>query len=145
MIKAGLERVLQAELTDHLGYDKHDAIGHSRNGSSKKTVASSVGDIVLDVPRDRAGTFSPTLVRIGQRRLGGLESMIISLYAGGMTIRDIHHHLATTIGTELSRETISKITDAVEEEVSPGGRPPLGRRSHDGSTGKCAVIAAARR
>ena len=67
----------------------------------------------LAVPRDRAGTFNPRLVPKGARRLGGLDEMIISLYAGGMTVRDIQHHLARTLGTELSHETISKITDAV--------------------------------
>jgi len=121
LIKATLERGLAAELSGHLGYDKGDPEArhypNSRNGSTPKTVASDAGDIELDVPRDRAGTFEPRLVPKGSRRLGGLDDMIISLYAGGMTIRDIQHHLASTIGTELSHETISKITDAVLEEV----------------------------
>jgi putative transposase len=121
LIKATLERGLQAELTDHVGYDKGDPEGrlfpNSRNGTTPKTVASEVGDIDLDVPRDRAGTFTPRLVPKGSRRLGGLDDMIISLYAGGMTIRDIQHHLVSTIGTDLSHETISKITDEVLEEV----------------------------
>ena len=129
LIKAVLERGLQAELAGHVGYDKGDpdAAGYpnSRNGASAKTVATSVGSIDLDIPRDRLGTFTPTLVPKGTRRLGGLDTMIISLYAGGMTIRDIQHHLATTIGTELSPETISKITDAVLEEVIEWQRRPL--------------------
>ena len=106
MIKAVLERGLQAELSDHLGYEKGDPAGrgaaNSRNGSTPKTLASEVGDIALDTPRDRAGTFEPRLVPKGSRRVGGLDDMIISLYAGGMTIRDIQAHLARTIGTELS-------------------------------------------
>lgn len=121
MIKAVLERGMSAELTDHLGYDKGDPAGrgsgNSRNGTTPKTVSTEVGDIALDGPRDRAGTFASALVPKGQRRLGGLEDMIISLYAGGMTIRDIQHHLASTLGTELSHETISNVTDAVVEEV----------------------------
>jgi putative transposase len=79
----------------------------------------------LDVPRDRDGSCTPRLVPKGTRRLGGLDEMIISLYAGGMTIRDIQHHLASTIGTELSHETISKITDEVLEEVLAWQRRPL--------------------
>src|SRR5690349_24587841 len=90
---------------------------NSRNGTTPKTVATEVGDLRLDIPRDRAGTFEPRLVPKGARRLGGLDDIIISLYAGGMTIRDIQHHLARTIGTQLSHETISNITDAVLEEV----------------------------
>lgn len=129
MVKAVLERGLQTELTGHLGYDKGDPAGrllpNSRNGSSAKTVASEVGDVTLAIPRDRDGSFIPTLVPKGSRRIGGLDSMIVSLYAGGMTIRDIEHHLATTIGTEISRETISKITDAVLEEVQEWQRRPL--------------------
>lgn len=71
----------------------------------------------LRVPRDRQGTFTPRLVPKGQRRVGGLDEMIISLYAGGMTLRDIRHHLLSTIGTELSHETLSKITDEIREEI----------------------------
>ena len=129
MIKAVLERGLQAELTDHLGYERGDPAGrgsgNSRNGSTSKTVATEVGDVELDTPRDRAGSFEPRLVPKGVRRVGGLDEMIISLYAGGMTVRDIQAHLARTIGTELSHETISKITDAVLEEVTAWQTRPL--------------------
>jgi putative transposase len=129
MVKAVLERGLQTELTGHLGYEKGDpearVLPNSRNGFSAKTVSSEVGDVTLAIPRDRDGSFIPTLVPKGSRRIGGLDSMIISLYAGGMTIRDIEHHLATTIGTEISRETISKITDSVLEEVLEWQRRPL--------------------
>ena len=129
MIKAVLERGLGAELTDHLGYEKGDPAGrgspNSRNGSTPKTLATEVGDVALATPRDRAGTFEPRLVPKGARRAGGLDEMIISLYAGGMTVRDIQHHLARTIGTDLSHETISKITDAVAEEVKAWQSRPL--------------------
>jgi hypothetical protein len=87
-------------------------------------VLSQVGEVGLAVPRDHDGSFHPTLVPKGARRLGGRDDMIISLYAGGMTIRDIEHHLATTIGAEMSRETISKITDSVLEEVAQWQKRP---------------------
>ena len=129
MIKAVLERGMDAELTDHLGYEKGDRAGHgsgnSRNGTTPKTLGTEVGDIGLAQPRDRNSTFASALVPKGARRLGGLEDMIISLYAGGMTIRDIQHHLASTLGTELSHETISKVTDAVAEEVTAWQTRPL--------------------
>ena len=129
MIKAVLERGMDAELTGHLGYEKGDRAGHgsgnSRNGTTPKTVGTEVGDVALDQPRDRNSSFASALVPKGARRLGGLEDMIISLYAGGMTIRDIQHHLAATLGTELSHETISKVTDAVAEEVTAWQTRPL--------------------
>jgi putative transposase len=110
LVKAVLERGLATELTEHLGYEKGDPAGrgspNSRNGTTPKTVASEVGELRLDVPRDRVGSFEPRLVPKGSRRAGGLDEMIISLYVGGMTVRDIQHHLARTIGTELSHETI---------------------------------------
>jgi putative transposase len=129
LIKAGLERGLHAELTDHVGYERGDPeasfLPNSRNGSYPKTVSTQVGDVDLAIPRDREGTFSPTLVPKGSRRLGGLDEMIISLYAGGMTLRDIEHHLATTIGTEISRETLSKVVDEISDEVMAWQRRPL--------------------
>jgi putative transposase len=129
LVKAVMERGLATELTGHLGYEKGDPAGrgspNSRNGSSPKTVATEIGPVPLAVPRDRAGTFEPRLVPKGARRLGGLDAMIISLYAGGMTVRDIQHHLARTIGTELSHDTISNITDAVADEVKAWQSRPL--------------------
>jgi putative transposase len=129
MIKAVLERGLQAELTDHLGYEKGDPAGrgspNSRNGTTTKTLTTEVGEVPLAVPRDRQSSFEPRLVPKGQRRAGGLDDMIISLYAGGMTVRDIQHHLARTLGSELSHETISTITDAVLDEVKAWQARPL--------------------
>ncbi len=129
MLKASLERGLDAELSDHVGYDRGDPdaamFPNSRNGSFPKTVASEIGDVELAIPRDRNGTFTPMLVSKGARRLDGLDAIIVSLYAGGMTIRDIEHHLASTIGTELSRETISKIVDAVTAEILAWQQRPL--------------------
>ena len=129
MLKASLERGLNVELSDHVGYDRGDPdasmFANSRNGSFPKTVATEIGDVELAIPRDRQGTFSPMLIPTGVRRLDGLDAMIISLYAGGMTVRDIAHHLASTIGTELSHETISKIVDAVSDEVLAWQQRPL--------------------
>lgn len=129
MIRRVLERGMGAELSDHLGYDKHDPAGrgspNSRNGSTPKTLSTEVGDIPIDTPRDRAGTFEPRLVPKGTRRLDGLDAMIVSLYAGGMTVRDIQAHLARTLGTDLSHETIANVTDAVLEEVKAWQSRPL--------------------
>lgn len=129
LIKLALERGLAAELTGHLGYEKGDPVGrvlpNPRNGSSPKTVQTEAGPVGLDVPRDRDGSFTPRLVPKGQRRVGGLDDMIISLYAGGMTLRDIQFHLESTIGTEVSHETISKIVDVISEEVMAWQHRPL--------------------
>ena len=129
LIKATLERGLHTELADHLGYEKGApdaaAFANSRNGTTPKTIATQVGDVDLAVPRDREGSFTPRLVPKGSRRLGGLDEMIISLYAGGMTVRDISYHLEATLGTELSHDTISNITDAVTEEILTWQQRPL--------------------
>jgi putative transposase len=129
LVRSVLERGLSTELTEHLGYEKGDPAGrgssNSRNGFTPKTLASEVGEVPLAVPRDRQGSFEPRLVPKGSRRTGGLDEMIISLYAGGMTVRDIGHHLERTLGTELSHDTISKITDSVLEEVKAWQARPL--------------------
>jgi putative transposase len=88
-------------------------------------VQSEAGQVPLDVPRDRDGSFAPQLVPKGQRRIGGLDDMIISLYAGGMTLRDIQFHLVSTIGTDVSHEAISKIVDEISDEVLTWQRRPL--------------------
>src|ERR1700740_3220196 len=130
LVRAVLERALEAELTAHLGYGRHDPAGHhsgnSRNGTIDKTVQTGVGPVPLAVPRDRAGTFEPVLIpkRAG-RVAGGLDDMIISLYAHGMSVRDILHHLEQVYGTQLSHETVSRITDAVLGEVRAWQARPL--------------------
>jgi putative transposase len=129
LVKAVLERGMAAELTDHLGYERGDPgaaeFPNSRNGSMPKTLETDVGQVELETPRDREGSFQPRLVPKGSRRLGGLDEMIVSLYAGGMTVRDIQHHLARTLGTELSHETIANVTDAVLDEVAAWQTRPL--------------------
>ncbi|MFG1711026.1 IS256 family transposase [Nonomuraea sp. M3C6] len=130
LVKAVLERALEAELSAHLGYGKHDPAGHgsgnSRNGKIGKTVQTGVGPVRLAVPRDREGSFEPVLVpkRAG-RVSGGLDDMIISLYAHGMSVRDIQHHLRQIYDTELSHEAISNITDAVLQEARAWQNRPL--------------------
>ncbi len=129
LVKAVLERGLKAELTEHLGYGRHDPAGNgsgnSRNGATPKTLLTEVGPVALQVPRDRAGTFTPMLVPKGERRLGGLSDVVISLYAGGMTVRDICHHLQRCYGTELSPDTVSAITNEVLDEVKAWQTRPL--------------------
>lgn len=132
LVKAVLERALEAELTAHLGYERNDRAGRGggepnyRNGTIAKTVQTGVGPVPLAVPRDRAGTFEPVLVpkRAG-RVAGGLDDMVISLYAHGMSVRDILHHLEQVYGTQLSHETVSRITDGVLEEVRAWQSRPL--------------------
>lgn len=132
LTRVALERGLQAEMTSHLGYapgDRESKAGgghaNSRNGSYPKTLSTPVGEVTVLVPRDRDGSFTPRLVPRHSRRLGGLDEMIISLYAGGMTVRDIRHHLEKTAGTDLGPETISNITDAVSDAVLEWQERPL--------------------
>jgi putative transposase len=130
LVKAVLERALDAELTAHLGYERRERAGHntgnSRNGTIAKKVQTGIGPVGLEVPRDRAGSFEPMLVPKRSGRVsGGLDDMIISLYAHGMTVRDILHHLEQVYGTRLSHEQVSRITDQVLEEVRAWQDRPL--------------------
>lgn len=116
-----MERLLEAEMTNHLGYMRHaiegNNTGNSRNGKTKKTVKTGNGDIQIEVPRDRESEFQPLLIGKRESRLAGLDTNILSLYSKGMTIRDIQEHLHELYGTEISRDLISTITDAVLEDV----------------------------
>ena len=129
MIKQAVEAALHAEMTDHLGYEKHAAegrgSGNSRNGLTAKRVQTTAGPVDLDVPRDRNGTFDPVTVPKGTRRLTDFDDMIISLYAKGMTTRDIAEHLEATYGASVSHETIANITDAINEQVKEWRNRPL--------------------
>lgn len=121
LTKAILERCLQGEITNHLGYVKHEVkgrnSGNSRNGSSKKTVTGEQGEIPIKIPRDRQGTFEPQILPKGQTRFSGFDDKIISLYARGLTTRDIQSHLEEIYGVEISPALVSNITDAVADEV----------------------------
>ena len=131
MVRQVLQTGLEVELADHLGYEPYDPAGrgsgNSRNGSSAKMVTTEVGQVALRVPRDRNGTFDPQTVPKHQRRLDGLSGNVISLYAKGMTTGDIQAHLLEIYGTEISRETISKITDQIVEDMALWQRRPLDR------------------
>src|ERR1700741_3826098 len=127
--KALIERALGAELTEHLGYEKGDPAGrgkgNSRNGASSKTVLTEDGEVEIAVPRDRAGSFEPQLIAKGQTRFDGFDDKILSLYARGMTVREIQGHVAELYGTEVSPDLISRVTDAVIDEVREGQNRPL--------------------
>jgi transposase-like protein len=129
LVRQVLQTGLEVEMTDHLGYERHAAVGrgsgNSRNGATAKTVTTEIGKVALDVPRDRNASFDPQTVRKGQRRLDGLTGNVISLYAKGMTTGDIQAHLAEIYGTEISRDTISRITDVVVEDMLGWQNRPL--------------------
>jgi putative transposase len=129
LTKAVLERAMQAELTEHLGYEKHDASGdksgNSRNGKSSKTLKGEFGNLPIEVPRDRASSFDPKIVPKGQTRFSGFDDKILSLYARGMTTREIQSHLEEMYQVEVSPSLISSVTDAVIEEVKVWQNRPL--------------------
>ena len=131
LTKQVLETGLEVEMQEHVGYARHAAEGrnhgNSRNGTRSKTVITEIGPIELDVPRDRDGTFEPLTVRKGQRRLDGVDSMVISLTAKGLTTGEVEAHLAEVYSTNISRETISKITDRVLGEMAEWQIRPLDR------------------
>ncbi|MGV9977637.1 IS256 family transposase [Micromonospora wenchangensis] len=125
-----LETALNEEMTEHLGYEKHDQAGagarNIRNGTRPKTVLTdTTGPVQIDVPRDRAGTFEPQIVRKRQRRLSGVDEVVLSLYAKGLTTGEISAHFAEIYGASVSKETISRITDKVIEEMTDWSHRPL--------------------
>ena len=129
LTKALVERAMQAELTHHLGYEKDSPHGkntaNSRNGSFPKTIKGKRGQVQIDVPRDRAGDYSPKIIRKGQTRFDGFDDKIISMYSRGMTVRDIQAHLKEIYGVEVSPDLISTVTDAVIGEVRAWQSRPL--------------------
>jgi putative transposase len=124
-----VERALEGEMTHHLGYEKHHPAGrgsgNSRNGHSKKTLKDDTGQYEIQVPRDRAGSFEPQLVPKRQSRMPSFDEKVISLYARGMTTREIQGHLHELYGTEVSPALISEVTEAVLEEVRAWQARPL--------------------
>jgi putative transposase len=124
-----IETALGAELSEHLGYPAGQAprggAGNHRNGTTPKTLQSELGPVEVRTPRDRKGTFEPKLVGKRQTRLAGLDDKILGLYAGGMTVRDIETHLRDLYGVEIGRDTISRVTDAVLEDVAAWRTRPL--------------------
>ena len=129
LTKRLVESALEGEITDHLGYDRHDAAGrdggNSRNGHRTKTVLTEVGPVEIDVPRDREATFEPKIVAKRQRRLSGVDELVISLSAKGLTTGEVAAHLADVYGANVSRQTISTITDKVIEGMNEWQNRPL--------------------
>ena len=128
LTKTVIETALDEELTEHLGHDKHSPSesGNVRNGTRSKTVLSeATGHVEIDVPRDRAGTFEPQIVRKRQRRLSGVDEVVLSLYAKGLTTGEISAHFAEMYGASVSKETVSRITDRVIEEMNDWSVRPL--------------------
>ncbi len=129
LTKALLERALNAEMTHHLGYEKHERVAeksdNARNGVSEKTLDTDQGELVVQVPRDRNSTFEPQIVRKHQRRFAGFDDKIISMYARGMSTREIQGHLEEMYGVEVSPGLISEVTDAVIEELKAWQSRPL--------------------
>ena len=123
--KALAERVLNAELDHHLANGSDDGRGNHRNGYSKKSVLTDTGKLAIEVPRDRSGTFDPQLIAKYQRRFPGFDEKIISMYARGMTVREIQGHLRELYGVDVSPDLISTVTDAVLEEVAEWQSRPL--------------------
>jgi len=131
LTKTVLEAALEAEMTEHLGYEAHDPAGHhsgnSRNGVRSKTVLTDIGPVELDVPRDRAGSFEPVIVPKRVRRLGGVDAMVCSLSAKGLTHGEISAHLGEIYGAKVSKETVTRITDRVMEGMTAWQNRPLDR------------------
>ncbi|MGN6609941.1 MAG: IS256 family transposase [Jatrophihabitans sp.] len=130
LTKTVLETSLNEEMTEHLGYEKHDpagaGTGNIRNGTRAKTVLTEAsGHVEIEVPRDRAGTFEPQIVKKRQRRLNGVDEVVLSLYAKGLTTGEISAHFAEIYGASVSKETISRITDKVLEEMTDWAARPL--------------------
>jgi len=122
-----LQRILEGELTSHLGYEKHQVTDaeNSRNGHTPKTVQTESGPVTIEVPRDRDGTFEPKLIPKHRRRLEGFDDKVLALYARGLSVRDIQAHLKELYATEVSAELISKVTDSVLEEMRAWQARPI--------------------
>lgn len=129
LTKLLVEKALDAELTEHLGHERHEEVsnasGNTRNGKSRKTLKGEFGELPIEVPRDRKGTFEPQLIAKHQTRWSGFDDKIISLYARGMTVREIQSHLQEMYGAEVSPSLISAVTDAVADEVKAWQARPL--------------------
>lgn len=127
--KALIERALSTEMSEHLGHGKNgsvvNATGNTRNGKSRKTLKGEFGEMPIEVPRDRQGSFEPLIIPKNQTRFSGFDDKILSLYARGMTVREIQSHLEEIYGTEVSPSLISSVTDAVLDEVKAWQSRPL--------------------
>jgi transposase-like protein len=131
LTKAVVETALEEEISRHLGYDRHDPAGrnggNSRNGVRSKTVLTEIGPVQIEVPRDRDGSFEPQIVRKRQRRLDGIDQIVLSLTARGLTTGEVAAHFAEVYGAGVSKDTISRITETVVEEMTEWRNRPLDR------------------
>jgi putative transposase len=129
LTKRMVERAMEVELTDHLGYEPHQeppgGVGNTRNGSTPKTLVTEHGPVRVNTPRDREGSFEPQIVRKRERRFEGFDDKILALYARGLSTRDISAHLEEIYGVEVGRDLISKVTDAVMEDARAWQTRPL--------------------
>jgi putative transposase len=127
LTKRVLETALAAELTDHLGYEPGDPppSSNARNGTTPKTVRTDIGQVRIDVPRDRAGSFEPAVLPKHVRRLGGFDEAVISLYAKGLTTGDITNHLADVYGDSASKDLVSRVTDQITDAMTEWQSRPL--------------------
>ena len=129
LTKRLVERAMEVELTDHLGYEPHQepprGAGNTRNGTSQKTLVTEHGKVPIDAPRDRDGSFQPQIVRKRQRRFEGFDEKILALYSRGLSTRDIEAHLEEIYGVKVGRELISKVTDAVMDDARAWAARPL--------------------
>ena len=129
LTKRLVERAMEVELTDHLGYEPHleppGGAGNARNGSTPKTLITEQGAVRVDSPRDRAGTFEPQIVRKRQRRFEGFDEKILALYSRGLSARDIEAHLGEIYGVKVGRDLISKVTDAIMDDARAWQSRPL--------------------
>jgi putative transposase len=130
LTKVVVESALEGEMDDHLGYDNHDPVGrnggNSRNGVRPKTLVTEAGPVEIEVPRDRESSFEPVIVAKRQRLLSGIDDLVISLSAKGLTHGEISAHLAEIYGAQVSKQTISTITDRVMEGMAAWGEPAAG-------------------
>jgi len=129
LTKRLVERALEVELTDHVGYERHHeppgGTGNTRNGSTPKRLITEHGPVAIDTPRDRDGSFSPKIVKKRQRRFEGFDDKILALYSRGMSTRDIEAHIAEIYGVHIGRDLISKVTDAVMDDARAWQQRPL--------------------
>ena len=129
LTKQLVERALEVEITDHVGYERHQeppgGTGNTRNGSTAKRLITEHGEVAIDAPRDRDGSFSPKIVKKRQRRFEGFDDKILALYSRGLSTRDIEAHIAEIYGVHIGRDLISRVTDAVMDDARAWQQRPL--------------------
>ncbi len=132
MVKETLEAFLELEMEQHLGYPKHDpegrGSGNSRNGSTPKTVRGDFGEVHIETPRDRNSSFAPKIVAKRQTSVGNFSEAVVSLYARGLTTREIEQHVKDIYGVEISQQFVSRVTEELQQQITTMAKPALGPR-----------------